>query len=113
VRENLTRRIPLKPVTTENFIKGHIIYTDRYENVFTNITREMFNSIGNNRKFTITFGVSRYEINRISQSYKDVAEGEILVLFSSTGHLEIAVSMGNAAGLLGLKTNDSITVEFS
>jgi len=111
-RDRLTQRIPLKPVTTEDLIKGHVIYIDSYENVFTNITRDLFTQVGKKRKFSISFGASRYEVDVISQSYKDVSEGEILALFSSTGHLEIAVGMGNAAGLLGLKLDDSVRVEF-
>jgi hypothetical protein len=72
----------------------------------------MFSLVGKKRKFSISFGASRYEVEAISRSYKDVSEGEILALFSSTGHLEIAVGMGNAAGLLGLKLDDSVRVEF-
>lgn len=111
-RDKLTQRISLNPVTSEGLIKGHVIYIDSYQNVFTNITREMFTQVGKRRKFSISFGASRYEVDAISQSYKDVSEGEILALFSSTGHLEIAVGMGNAAGLLGLKLDDSVRVEF-
>jgi hypothetical protein len=111
-RDSLTRRISLNPVTSEDLIKGHVIYIDSYENVFTNITREIFTQVGKQRKFSISFGASRYEVDTISQSYKDVSEGEILALFSSTGHLEIAVGMGNAAGLLGLNLDDSVRVEF-
>ena len=111
-REKLTHRISLNPVTSEDLIKGHVIYIDSYENVFTNITRKMFNQVGKKRKFSITFGASRFQVETISQSYKDVSEGEILALFSTTGHLEIAVGMGNAAGLLGLKPDDSVRVEF-
>jgi len=112
-RDKLTHRIPLKPVTSKDLVKGHVMYIDNYENVFTNITREMFLQVGKKRKFSVSFGASRYQVDVISQSYKDVSEGEILALFSSTGQLEIAVSMGNAAGLLGLKLDDSVRVEFS
>lgn len=111
-RKKLTQRIPLSPVTEKDLIKGHVIYIDSYENVFTNIQKPLFNKIGQKRPFSITFGSARYSVSEISQSYKDVHEGEILALFSSTGHLEIAVSMGNAAGLLGLKADDSVRVEF-
>jgi S-adenosylmethionine hydrolase len=42
-------------------------------------------------------------IDRISESYADVAPGEKLALFNSSGYLEIAINKGNAAGLFGLK----------
>lgn len=111
-RQRMTQRIPLKPVTSGELIKGHVIYIDNYENVFTNIPKELFTAVGKKRPFNIFFGASRYSVSKISQSYKDVPPGEILAFFNATGHLEIAVSMGNAAGLLGLRHDDSIRVEF-
>ena len=42
-------------------------------------------------------------IERISGSYADVSQGEMLVLFNSAGYMEIAINKGNAAGLFGLK----------
>jgi len=111
-RERLINKISLQPVTSENLIKGHVIYIDHYENVITNITKAMFNTIGKKRPFNIYFGASRYSINKISVSYKDVAPGEILAFFNTTGNLEIAVSVANAAGLLGLKIDDTVRIEF-
>lgn len=111
-REALTTRIALRPVTTPDLIKGHVIYIDHYENVITNITRPLFMEVGRKRNFVLTFGAARYSVTTISQSYKDVAPGEILAFFNATGHLEIAVSMGNAAGLLGIRHDDSVRMEF-
>ena len=112
LRDSLVQKIPFRPVTSKNLIKGQVIYIDSYENVFTNITEDIFHNVGNNRPFKIIFGSSRQKINKISKSYKDVPEGEILALFSSTGHLQIAISLGNASGLLGLRIDDSVRVEF-
>ena len=54
------------------------------------------------RSFRIVF--KRDEtIDRISETYADVAEGEKLALFNSAGYLEIAIQKGNAAGLFGLQ----------
>jgi len=111
-RKQLTQRIPLKPVTSDELIKGHVIYIDHYENVITNITRALFYNLGKKRSFNIFFGASRYSVSKISQSYKDVPPGEILAFFNATGHLEISISSGNAAGLLGLRVDDSVRVEF-
>jgi len=109
-KERLTERILLKPVIDSMVIKGHVIYIDRYENVITNIHEKQFREIQKNRKFSIVFRT--YEINRISQSYTDVAPGEIVALFGSTGYLEIAINQGNAAGLLGLDYKDMIRIAF-
>ncbi|HRW97121.1 MAG TPA: SAM-dependent chlorinase/fluorinase [Bacteroidales bacterium] len=111
-RKELTSRIGLCPVTSENLIKGHVTYIDQYENIFTNISRDLFAKIGQKRPFRILFGASRYSIKKISQSYKDVPEGEIVALFSSSGYLQLAVCMANAAGLLGLRVDDTVRIEF-
>jgi len=112
IRPKITERIALKPVTSGELIKGHVIYIDNYENVITNISSDLFNVVGQKRAFKIFFGAARYSVSKISQSYKDVPPGELLAFFNATGHLEIAVSMANAAGLLGLKVDDSVRVEF-
>jgi S-adenosylmethionine hydrolase len=67
-----------------------------------NITIDDFESQRKGRHFKISFKRDEV-IERISESYADVPEGEKLVLFNSAGYLEIAINKGNAAGLLGLK----------
>lgn len=95
-------KYPLKPTAGSNWIEGQIIFIDHFENVIVNIRREDFENQRNGRSFTIVF--KRDEIiDRISDSYADVPEGEKLALFNSAGYLEIAINQGNAAGLFGLQ----------
>jgi S-adenosylmethionine hydrolase len=93
---------PLKPAFGEDWIDGQIIFIDNFENVIVNITIDDFESQRKGRHFKISFKRDEV-IERISESYADVPEGEKLVLFNSAGYLEIAINKGNAAGLLGLK----------
>ncbi len=92
----------LRPTFEEGVIEGQIIFIDSFENVIVNITREQFEEQRRGRRFRIVF--KRDEIiDRISESYADVPEGEKLALFNSAGYLEIAINKGNAAGLFGLR----------
>lgn len=92
---------PLRPTLDTNSIDGQIIFIDSFENVIVNITREEFETQRNGRNFRIVF--KRNEtIDKISETYADVNEGEKLALFNSAGYLEIAINKGNAAGLFGL-----------
>lgn len=92
----------LRPLLGSDWIEGQILFIDNFENVIINITREQFEEQRAGRNFRIVF--KREEvIDRISESYADVPEGEKLALFNSAGYLEIAINKGNAAGLLGLK----------
>jgi S-adenosylmethionine hydrolase len=93
---------PLRPMLSDNWIEGQIIFIDNFENVIVNITREQFEEQRKGRHFKIVFKRDEM-IETISESYADVAEGEKLALFNSAGYLEIAINKGNAAGLFGLK----------
>src|SRR5688500_873127 len=92
----------LRPIFESNAIEGQIIFIDSFENVIVNITREQFEEQRKGRSFRIVFKRDEM-IDRISESYADVAEGEKLALFNCAGYLEIAINKGNAAGLFGLK----------
>lgn len=93
---------PLKPLLGNNWIEGQIIFVDNFENIIVNISKEEFEEQRKGRSFKIVF--KRDEIiDRVSESYADVVEGEKLALFNSAGYLEIAINKGNAAGLFGLQ----------
>ena len=111
VKKEVLQKISFRPVIQGDLIKGQVIYVDNYENAFTNITEKLFYSATKGRKFAITFRTAKYRITQISKSYQDVPEGEMLALFSSSGHLEIAMNKGNAASLLGLHPDQAVNVE--
>jgi S-adenosylmethionine hydrolase len=92
----------LRPLFADNWIEGQIIFIDHFENVIVNITREEFEERRKGRSFRIVFKRDEV-IDKISETYADVAEGEKLALFNSAGYLEIAIQKGNAAGLFGLQ----------
>src|SRR5450432_117965 len=92
----------LRPLLGDNYIEGQIIFIDKFENVVVNITRDEFEAQRRGRSFRIVF--KRNEIiDRISESYADVAQGEKLAIFNSADYLEVAINKGNAAGLFGLE----------
>ena len=94
---------PLRPTLGENWIEGQIIFIDNFENVVVNITQQQFEDNRKGRSYRIAFKANDY-IDRISETYADVPEGNKLALFNSAGYLEIAMNKGNAAGLFGLKS---------
>ncbi|MEO6631963.1 MAG: SAM-dependent chlorinase/fluorinase [Mucilaginibacter sp.] len=105
------KKMNLQPVIEKNLIKGVVIYIDSFQNVITNITKEFFSRVQQNRRFTLSF--KRNEtINHLSWHYNEVPEGEKLCLFGISDHLEIAINKGNASGLLGLGLGDSVIIDF-
>jgi len=111
IKTKIMQKMAFQPVIQGDLMKGKVIYVDNYENAFTNITESLFKSIVKNRRFAITFRSPSYRITSISKSYQDVNEGEMLAIFSASGYLEIAINKGKASSLLGLKMDQSVTIE--
>lgn len=112
----------------KNQIIGTVIYIDNYGNVVTNIKRKFFESIQKTRAYQIS--ARNHKFKTIRNKYSDIInfkieeskrndEGRGLVVFNSSGYLEIAVyksnssTVGSASTLMGLKTMDTVTVNFS
>lgn len=108
-------------------IIGNVIYIDNYGNVITNIKLKFFESIQKTRAFEIS--ARSYKFREVFNKYSDVVnfdipedkrydEGKALVVFNSSGYLEIAVyksdkaTVGSASSLMGLKIRDTVTVNF-
>lgn len=111
----------------QNQIIGSVIYVDNYGNVVTNIKRKFFESIQKTRAYEVSARNHKFEkiYNRFSdiidfevEESKRTVEGKGLVVFNSSGYLEIAVyksncsTVGGASTLMGLKNMDTVTVNF-
>jgi S-adenosyl-L-methionine hydrolase (adenosine-forming) len=109
-KAELLERMPFRAATMGDMIRGTVEYIDSYGNVMCNINEALFKQVGKEREFKIEF--ARYEIDRMSNTYNDVPEGEILALFNAAKQLEIAMNNDRASSMLNLKLNDSISIRF-
>lgn len=107
----LKEKVNLQPVIEKDIIRGSVIYIDSFQNVITNITRDLFTRVQQNRDFTLYFRRNE-SISQLSWHYNEVPEGEKLCLFGISDYLEIAINKGNASGLLGLHLGDIVRIEF-
>ena len=105
-------QFPFRPTTEADSIQGKVIYIDTYKNVITNISKELFERTGKNRKFVITIKASRNKIKKINKNYYETESGEILAVFNSLGLLEIAMYNGKIAELLSLNLETVVRVDF-
>lgn len=109
--EEIVQRFTLQPVITNNQIRGTIIYIDNYENAISNIKRKLFEQVGAQRPFEISF--KRHpSIEALSTHYGSVEVGTPLCLFNQADYLEISINMGKAASLLGLRLEEMIQIDF-
>ncbi len=102
----------MQPYLTENKISCTIVSVDDFENLITDLKKEVFVSHAKGRNYTISFRGN--ETPFISESYEDprIEQGSMYVLFNSAGYLEIALKHANASGLLGLRRGDRVNIEF-
>ena len=111
----------------QNQIIGSVIYIDNYGNVVTNIKRKFFETVQKTRAYEVF--ARNHKFDKIHNKFSDIInfdieeskrniEGKGLVVFNSSGYLEIAVyksnctTVGGASTLMGLKTMDTVTVNF-
>lgn len=107
----IEEKMTIQPVIEPDIIRGSVIFIDSFQNIITNITKELFTSVQKNRDFTLYFKRNE-SISQLSWHYNEVPEGEKLCLFGISNHLEIAINKGNASGLLGLHLGDIVRIEF-
>ncbi|GAB1405832.1 MAG: SAM-dependent chlorinase/fluorinase [Lentimicrobiaceae bacterium] len=111
-RDKLTTLISLQTQKNGNRLIGRVLYIDHYENVLLNITKHEFEEFGRKRRFNLNIRGKQHAVKQLYEAYSDVIPGEIVLLFSITGHLEIGINKGNASSLLGLSIDDMVVLEF-
>jgi S-adenosylmethionine hydrolase len=111
----------------EDQIIGHVIYIDNFGNLVTNVTKHLFDSLQNDRKFTIT--ARNIKFNRLYKSYSDAVDftkdaedrqssGKKIALFNSADFIELSLyksnpqKSGGASSLFGVQLMDTINIKF-
>jgi S-adenosylmethionine hydrolase len=99
----------IQPVKLKGgIIRGRIVHIDRFGNCISNIEKEKVGSIHQQGWLHCRTGPHR--LKGLARTYADEQSGCPLVLFGSSGRLEIAVRDGNAATQMGIGIGDEIDV---
>jgi S-adenosyl-L-methionine hydrolase (adenosine-forming) len=109
--KNINEKMPLRATIEKDAITGSIIFIDSYGNALSNITREVFYRVFENKEYKILVQSNRNFIGRISARYNDVPVGDLLARFNQLDLLEIAVNGADVSELLGLNTGSVIRVD--
>lgn len=94
----------------------YIHYIDRYGNAYLGMSYREFEELRAGRPFTLT--VRDSVVSELSNSYHPQTaaaqdrRNRLRLVISSTGLLELAVSDGSLAQLIGLKVNESVLLKF-
>jgi S-adenosylmethionine hydrolase len=96
-------------VISENQILACILTIDHFGNIITELNISHLESIKKRSIAEIRY--KDYIFRKISETYENVAVGTPLVLWGSSGHLEISVNQGNAADFFAAdKQKDKIEI---
>lgn len=109
-----------QPITDTRTIQGWIVHVDHFGNCVTNIRRSTVADAVDLADESpqaedippVEAYVGSSVLDSIHGTYGDVSEEDPLLLFGSTGFLEVAVNGGNAADLLDIRKGDSIKIVF-
>jgi S-adenosylmethionine hydrolase len=106
---NFRKLMPRHPKATREKIVGHVLRVDCYGNLITNIRKDIFDKL-NPGKFTVEFG--RESLTKLQKGYDQVEPGDCFAFFNSLDLLEIGIYHGDGGGLLGLKYDSMIQINF-
>jgi len=98
------------PIADDEGIRGLVLHVDHFGNCITNVTAEQVEARRRGRRVRCYTGSTILEDLR--SNYAMVAPGEPLLLYDSSGYLEIAVNGGNASDLLGIRKGAPVNLLF-
>lgn len=91
-----------------NILKGEIVSVDSFGNMISNIPEHIFRSFTGKQNYEIYFATVRFDT--IHRHYSDVPPGSPLVLFGSSGYLEISMNSGSARDYFMTAAGSTVTV---
>lgn len=91
-------------------LRGTVLFVDHFGNAYTNISKNEFESFTASSTYEIE--LSRHtSIDRVSENFADVQEGDTLGYFSDHGYLVIAIKQSSALRMLNLRKSKPIIVK--
>lgn len=88
-------------------IRGAVVHVDRFGNLITSISRTLLEG-QRDGKGPVVLAWAGGRATRLVETYAEAPTGEAVLLFGSSGYLEIAVNGGNAAELTGIRRGDEV-----
>jgi S-adenosyl-L-methionine hydrolase (adenosine-forming) len=111
--KTLNERVPLRATIDKDVIIGSIIFIDSYGNAISNITREVFYRVFENKAYRILIQSNKNYTDQISMKYSDVPVGEMLARFNQFDLLEISINGADVSELLSLSVGSVLRIDLS
>lgn len=111
--KSISETLPLRATIDADVITGSIIFIDSYGNAISNITREVFYRVFENKDFRAYIVSNLNYTDTISRNYNDVPVGDLLSRFNSLDLLEFAINGANVSELLSIEIGSSVRIDAS
>ncbi|MBK7132889.1 MAG: SAM-dependent chlorinase/fluorinase [Bacteroidales bacterium] len=111
--KTLREKVPLRATIDKDVIIGSIIFIDSYGNAISNITREVFYRVFEDKEFRILIQSNKNYTDTISEKYSDVPVGEMLARFNQLELLEISINGADVSELLGVSLGSVVRVDMA
>lgn len=108
---SVREKLPLRATIEKDVIIGSVIFIDSYGNAISNITREVFHRVFEDRKYRILIQSNKNHTGQISDRYSDVPVGDMLARFNRLDLLEISINGADVSELLGISVGSVIRVD--
>jgi S-adenosylmethionine hydrolase len=111
--KNISERVPLRATIDKDVIIGSIIFIDSYGNAISNVTREVFYRVFEDKDYRILIQSNKNYTDQISLKYSDVPVGEMLARFNQFDLLEISINGANVSELLSITVGSVIRIDLA
>ena len=109
--KSLTEMYPLRATIEKNVIIGSIIFIDSYGNAISNITRDVFFRVFENREYRIMMQSTRNYTDTLSLNYNDVSNNTLLARFNRLDLLEISINGADVCEVLSIEIGSVVLIE--
>jgi len=109
--KTLIERVPLRATIDKDVIIGSIIFIDSYGNAISNITKEVFFRVFENKTYRILIQSNKNYTDHISEKYSDVPVNEMLARFNQLDLLEISINGADLSEVLNLSVGSVLRID--
>lgn len=98
------------PIATDCRLEGRVVEVDHYGNLITNVRPDDLGDAPRDERLRITLG--EHQTFGLWRTYADQPPQTLLALVGSTGCLELAITNGSAAEMLGGRVGDPVVLDW-